>query len=424
MPRIQDHSASMHAFIAAQGHHDQSAGKPALATLQTPEGPVLIRERRRRPREAAVRPAPKPNAHCGSPPMAALGGLIIIGVLVGSYTTKYDLALGHLGGPLAFPAIGFLALQLFLARAAYRLFHDARAMPSLAAFVEYRMLRYCPAVIPAVLFGFVLCQIVGLTCFHARASSLPANLAMLADVVGVPDIDPSHWRLKIELLLSLVVGMACFGPARHHLAKVLLVGLGVTALYVHGEPARLDVLTARGLLTADGYLPLFAFGIALHRAIEAPSSWPWRAVAGLSTLLVFRANTPVHGAVVVASLGLLTAIALGHLRILGRSRVLVSLGNLAFPIYVVHYVAGFAVIHRLEGAGASPIVAMLAASALAVALGVVVNRMFERPALAHGPAVLARVIALGRSRLALARASVEATRGFTAVMAMEERAPS
>lgn len=394
--------------------------------LVTPEGAIPIQERRRVSRDPVARAwaAPNANANAGSPQMAALGGVIIIGVLVGSYTTKYDVAIGHVDGPLAVPAVGFLALQLFLARAAYRLFHDARAMPSLRAFIEHRVLRYFPALIPAVLFGFVLTQLVGPPCFNARAASLPANLVMLADFVGVPDIDCSHWRLKIEVMLSLLVGLAWFGPARRHLAPLLMVGLGVTALYVDGEPQRVGVLTVHGLLTADGYLPLFAFGIALHHLVEDRGSLSWRAVAVVSIALAFLSNTPVHGAVVVASLGILAAIVLGHLRVLGRSRWLVSLGNLAFPIYVVHYVAGFTVINQMEIHGFSPVVAMLSASALAIALGSLVNRLFERPALANGPAVIARLVALVRPGVAIARGPITAIRDFVGLTRVRERALS
>ena len=154
------------------------------AELKTPDGTFLIVERRRVARDAQVIEAKAATIDfASSPQMMALGGLIILGVLVASYTSKYDAFVGHAHGAVAAPAVGFLALELFLARAAFRLFHDIHTFESVGAFIQSRFLRYLPAVVPSVLIGYVVIKMIGYPGAHADAAGLPANLLMLSDML-------------------------------------------------------------------------------------------------------------------------------------------------------------------------------------------------------------------------------------------------
>lgn len=378
---------------------------PGLAVLRTPGGDFLIQERRAVPRDPAAPKAPDPkpldpkplapalgkHRAATTPAMAALGGLIILGVLIGSYTVKYDLAIGHRGGPLAVPAIGAIVLQVFLARAAFRLFDEAHHMPGPWAYIEQRILRYFPATIPAVFIGFGVSWLADLPLFQSPLSSLPANLTMSADFGGVPEIDPSHWRLKIELMFSFLTGALWFTRIRTYLPLILLSGLILSVLHPYGEPVREHTLTWFGLVTADGYVALLAFGIVLHQLLQKSGSLAWQIVAAMTVILVFLSNDRSNGFWVLGSLAVLMAVAAGRCGFLGKMTWLVHLGNLAFPVYVVHYVLGFALIHMLESRGFSSIAASLAASVAVILLGWVIHVLCERPALKHGPAIFQAV---------------------------------
>ena len=201
------------------------------------------------------------------------------------------------------------------------------------------------------------------------------------------DIDSSHWRLKIELIQSSIVAMLWFGPMRRHMATLLTLGLAVSACCLAGEPGRHNVLTLQGFVTCDGNLPLFVFGAALYQIILSKRSLLWWSLLGVSGLLSTLSNTPVHWTAMIAGLLVLALIATGRLAPLGRIRPLTMLGRIAFPIYVVHFVAGFALIHSLEQYGCPSSVAILAAATMAITMGVLINIVFERPAEKHGPAL-------------------------------------
>jgi hypothetical protein len=223
----------------------------------------------------------------------------------------------------------------------------------------------------------------------ASAHDLPVNLFLMTDMVGGHAVDASHWRLKIEIGQAILVACAWYTPLRRHFAMVLAGGLLVCATTLAGEPVRMHVLTLKGIVTGDGYLPLFAFGVALHHLVHDRSSLVWRWMAATSLFLVVLSNTLGQGLIVASSLIVLAAIAMGALKPLGRIRFLVRLGELAFPIYVVHFVMGFAIIHRLEALGAPPLVATLAASSVAIMLGMVLNVWVERPIQTRGATIAA-----------------------------------
>ena len=358
----------------------------AIAELKTPDGNFQIMERRK-----SVR-VPVSNASAAqvtnlsaSPQMMALGGLIILGVLVASYTTKYDAAIGHVGGPISIPAVGFLALQVYLARAAFRLFHDLHTFDSVGSYVQNRFMRYLPAVIPAVLLGYFVTFLIG---GHTDLHNLPANLLMLSDLVGVEDIDSSHWRLKVEIIQSILVGLLWFGPLRRHIATLLTIGLALSAYGLAGEPARSNVLTLHGFVTSDGYLPLFAFGIALHHVIKDGRSPLWWTLLTVSWMLASASNTLVHAPFTAMGLALLALVASGRLEALGRIRPLVALGRIAFPIYVVHFVSGFALIQYMEHAGCAAWIAVATAATIVVVIGAIFNIAFEKPAERNATAIV------------------------------------
>ena len=365
------------------------------ADLKTADGTYLIVERRRVPREPVVAKAESFD-FASSPQMMGIGGLIILGVLFASYTTKYDASIGHVGGAIPVPAIGFLALELFLTRAAFRLFHDIHTFDGLGAYMRTRILRYLPATVPAVLLGYLVIKTSGYPGAHASASALPINLLMLADMFGVDEIDSSHWRLKIEIIQSSLVAILWFGPMRRHLAPLLTIGLAVNAFYMTGELMRHNVLTLHGFLTCDGYLPLFVFGAALHQIMKDKRSPLWWTMLAVSGLLAALSNEPAHWIATSAGLVVTALVATGHLSVLGRFKALNTLGRIAFPIYIVHFVTGFAIIHSLEQHGCPTWVAILAASAGAIALGSCLNVVFERPAEKHGPALFRSIGRMAR----------------------------
>ncbi len=326
--------------------------------------------------------------------ITALGGVIISLVLCASYTLAYQASIGHVEDLSAMPPVGYLALQLFLGLTGWQITTDLQTATG-HDFLRSRLLRFGSVVGPAVLLGFFLIRYAGVPGMHAETSALPANLVMAADLIGAPRIDEAHWRLKIELMLTVELGLIWFGLGPRHLRTALGVGLVATTWLLSGEPGRQDILTLTGLVTLDGYLPCFAFGVALQHVQQARSDRGWVMLLAAAAALGFLSNTLLHGAVLMGGFAVLALASAGRIKVLSRMKWLVRLGELAFPIYVVHRVAGFAVIYHLEHHGIRPAVAIAAAVAVAVLIGWMAHHVLERPAAAF----MKRVEQLGYKKL-------------------------
>lgn len=310
----------------------------------------------------------------------ALRGLVIVMVLFSSYVCRYQTEFGHSRDCSLVPSPGFLALQLFLALSAYRLTIDLGQLAGPGDFVRARLLRYLPALWPAVILAMVASRFGGLRALQIPLDALPANLLMSADLVGVPVADPSFWRLKIELLLSLAMGLVWYGSGRRIPPWIVLAALALDALGAAGtEPVRQHTVAASGLLTLDGYLPPCAFGLAICHLVASPRQAPWWVVAVVAAALVPAMNDPVHSAWVMAALAAFALAASGLLPSLARLTTLRFLGELSFPIYVIHLVPGFAALHAMEAAGMPAVVAIAITSSLAVACGYALHRAVEVP---------------------------------------------
>ncbi|MEU8664820.1 acyltransferase family protein [Actinoplanes philippinensis] len=217
-----------------------------------------------------------------------------------------------------------------------------------------------------------------------------ANMFLLADPLGEPRVDDVYWTLWLELkfyLLFLVV--VWIGVTyRNVVAFCLLWSVASVLAAEIGQPW-LDALLMRG--NSHYFVAGIAFHL-IHRRGSRPELWllvafswalslhyyegnPWQASHGMS-------YTPSSVAVTVC-FAAMALLALGRLDRL-RRRPLATLGAATYPFYLLHYVAGFAVVHLLRRTtpiGSVTLLVLVVAGLIGVA--VLVNRCVERPVAAR-----------------------------------------
>jgi len=321
----------------------------------------------------------------------ALRGIVIVLVLVGSFGLRYQNSVGHLGPPppwIGYPVVGYLATQLFFVVSAYRRILELEDTGSPWHYARASARRYLPSLWPSVLLIWLM-TLVSPGLAPMPVTALPANLTMAADLVGSPLIDPGHWRLKVEMLLAALVGVAWYAFGRQYLAA-LLTGLLLIAASsaTWAEPGRHAGITLEGVLTLDGYLPHCVVGMALCQLVdyrESASSGVvsrsiWMMLALCSFVLAVLGNTTEHQPVVALWLIIVIGAVCGGLPSLARVPLLPWLGRISLPIYLIHMTPGFALIGTLEQRGCPPWLAIIAAFLVTISLGAALERWAERPA--------------------------------------------
>ncbi|WP_433788477.1 acyltransferase family protein [Actinoplanes sp. CA-252034] len=213
-----------------------------------------------------------------------------------------------------------------------------------------------------------------------------ANMFLLADPLGVPRVDDVYWTLWLELkfyLLFLVV--VWIGVTYRNVVAFCLLWSVASVLAAEVGQPWLDALVMRG--NSHYFVAGIAFHL-IHRRGSRPELWllvafswalsihyyegnPWQASHGMS-------YTP-SSILVTICFAALALLSLGHLDRL-RWRPLATLGAATYPFYLLHYVAGFALVHfvvRHTAVGSVPLLTAVTVALIGVAI--LVSRYVERP---------------------------------------------
>lgn len=227
-----------------------------------------------------------------------------------------------------------------------------------------------------------------------------ANMFLLADPLGVPRVDDVYWTLWLELKFYLLFLVVVWRGVtyRNVVAFCLLWSLASVLAAEIGQPW-LDSLVMRG--NSHYFVAGIAFHL-IHRRGSRPELWllvafswalsihyyegnPWQAGHGMS----YRPSSIA----VTLGFGALALLALGHLDRI-RWRPLTPLGTATYPFYLLHYVAGFAVVHLLRRhTTVEPAILLLLVIAALIGVSVLVSHLVERPLAARLGAALSPRIA-------------------------------
>jgi peptidoglycan/LPS O-acetylase OafA/YrhL len=308
-----------------------------------------------------------------------LRGVASVSVAIFHYGMQFDVmyppARPDMGWDLLFTAYG---VHVFFAVSGFVIAHSLRRAPTATAFVVGRFTRLWPA--------FGVCVVLTALGLWAAGSpvapsvpQLAVNLTMLAGFLGVPYVDGVYWTLTLELLFyAWMLGLHRAGALRRpELAVVVWTGLHALHMNVL-LPMGLGSDVVRELCFEEG-LFYFLTGVLLERWTEGVT--PRRVLALVWVLALSGWVQGAHELVVNAvTAGILALGVAGRAEFL-RARVLVWLGAVSYPLYLLHQELGYLVIAagRDLGLPSWPVVAVTLAAALA--LSDVVSRLVERPAM-------------------------------------------
>ena len=283
-------------------------------------------------------------------------GLAAIAVLACHYTSECSFVgrldeswvfrLGSYGPHLFFIISGFVILLSL---------HRCRGA------VEFAFLRFA-RLFPTYWFGVVLSTVVLISVANESVApptikQFVGNLTMLQTWLRIPNIEESYWTLGVELKFY---GLAFLLIACGKLKQVEL--LSCLWLLVVASFHYLDLLfglpNALGTPLIVDFAHLFAAGVMFYRIREAGHSLLRNTVILLAVPMQAVAEGIESAIVVAFFLAVFYAFISGGLRWL-ITRPLQFLGNISYPLYIVHGSIGIASIHILADGGA-PLWALIA----------------------------------------------------------------
>ncbi len=276
---------------------------------------------------------------------------------------------------------GFLGVDLFFLISGFVIAVSAHGR-TWSQFGVSRLMRLYPAHVFCMTMTAIVLASAGSTATVPPAPTTivqwVANLTMFAPALGQPFMDGAYWSIVIEILFYGWVGVfIALGLFQRRLLTIIAVWLAIAfineSLY-QWRPLRLAFLTE--------YAGMFAGGILIHRIRAGERGLATFALLGFAVVLgalhAFEAQRVVarfYGdtvdiGVMWLLLGGVYAVFCGALvvsRRLPATPLVLMLGGLTYPLYLVHQSAGYVLIDRL-----APLMGRWAALGLTVAAALAV----------------------------------------------------
>lgn len=274
-------------------------------------------------------------------------------------------------------AWGHYGVELFFAISGFVIFMTLDRTSCTLDFLISRFARLFPAYWFAVGLTSVGVLLLGSPSLAQPPGIIAANLSMLQSFLYLPSVDGAYWSLAVELGFYVCM-LALWRLGMLNRIEYVLVGWIALKLLWWAVPA----LPSRvGALFVERYIPWFAIGIVAYRFRNCATGAPQKVMVllvGLASIAI--AEKPDDVVVYIAVCAIFAALVTGYLGFLNQP-VLLWLGALSYPFYLVHQNLGYAMIAWLERAGLPAWISLVCAIGAVLAAAQIVHSFIERPSL-------------------------------------------
>ncbi len=309
----------------------------------------------------------------------AVRGMAALLVVLFHYTVRY----GDLFGDSAAPfhaTYGFLGVHVFFGVSGFVILMTLERCRTPWDFVHARALRLYPAYWTALLLTFAVLLAFPLQGRTPDWQQGLVNLTMLQAFVNVPHIDGAYWSLEVELVFyAWMLAVFVAGWMKHARWLIVLwlalsLGILVAARLLHRS---VPTLADRYLLVE--YSAFFGIGAAAY--LDFRGMRVTRGTWGLFALATATAwlSTGLQGLLVAAAMVLLFSLIVWRKAALLSTPLLVFLGTVSYPLYLLHQNIGYVIIQRMRSHGFAYGSAILIAFGVSLAVATAVTFGVERP---------------------------------------------
>ncbi|MCW5697745.1 MAG: acyltransferase [Bauldia sp.] len=303
---------------------------------------------------------------------------------------------GAAGGTtaIALPALedvtkySYLGVELFFVISGFVIAYSAEGRTA-RQFLVARAARIYPAFLVCMTLTFVVTLAFGPPHFETSLFQWVANLFIAAPALGEPFMDGVYWSIVYELTFyAWVLALIVLGFFSKYLTQVVMAWLAISA----ANEILIDSALLRSVFITDdsGFFCAGLLLYLLHSGRRDDATWP---LLGIATFIgaaqsMLKAewlrdhftvsfSGPVIGGLSIAIVALV-GIALLPKRVPLPASVLLAIGGLTYPLYLLHQHIGFIAFNRLDGL-ASPAVIIIGVTLALIGLSLLIWRYVERP---------------------------------------------
>jgi peptidoglycan/LPS O-acetylase OafA/YrhL len=286
-----------------------------------------------------------------------------------------------------FAKYGFLGVPVFFIISGFVIAYSAEGRTA-AGFAIARFSRIYPTFILCMTLTFLALLFWGPPHFQTSPAQWLANLLIAATALGQPYMDAAYWSLVIEVVFyAWVAVLIAVGLFPRRIDAIILIWLAIT----FANELTIDAPLVEKLFLADDS-GFFAVGLLIYefyRGRRGPMLYSMLALAigtavfqSIHKLVRLAPHTGgvfddwIVAAICLVSVAIIFA-ATQIRRVPLPTGLVLALGGLTYPLYLLHMQLGYVLYYRLAPAGAvAPVVALILGMML---LSWAVWRYLERP---------------------------------------------
>lgn len=329
----------------------------------------------------------------------ALRGIAALAVVLFHYTTGFSSLFGQNPPPtISFPG-GHYGVNLFFIISGFVIFMTLEKTLRPMDFIVSRFSRLFPAYWVAIILTFFITHLLGLPGKLVDMTTAFGNIIMIHGLFQIPHVDGVYWTLEVELLfycgMFLLYRFRCLHLITHALLGLLI--LRVTYFLLAREYGIELSWTISRLLILK-YIPWFAIGISVYLATNrhGVATWHRPALISCCAILSLFIVDSIFEAILAIALGMLVFLAASSRAPILRHRLLVWLGTITYPLYLLHENIGWSLQLQLNAQGIPTDAAIVIALVCSLALADALTRWVEQPALRSIRAAYQRRFAMVR----------------------------
>lgn len=284
---------------------------------------------------------------------------------------------------------GYLGVQLFFVISGFVIAYSAEGRTA-SGFAIARIARIYPGFVVCMTATFLITLAIGAPRFTTSFGQWFGNLFIVSPALKQPFMDGAYWSIVYEIIfygwMFLLIRLGAF---RRHVDWIVI---GWLAISIGNEALVHSGLMHRLFLTDQS--AFFAAGLLLHEIYRGRQDRTVLLLLALSALIAVNQafigaswtrdhyaialDNRVVAAVCLAAIGAVW-LAMRVRRLPLPSALILAIGGLTYPLYLLHQHIGFMLFNRFEGA-ASAAVLIVSTTLAMIALSWAIWRYVERPA--------------------------------------------
>lgn len=313
----------------------------------------------------------------------AIRGIAAIGVVIFHFTLEFSrfFDFSSWSPPEWIEALRY-GPHLFYVISGFVIFMSIDRALSGSYFIKSRLIRLMPSFWVALFATSLVTYLWGPEELSFSWADLASNIFFLQGLLGQDHVDRAYWSLLVEMAFYLLAAFFVFSmKLKERMSFVLWTWfiLSVILMYIDSIlPTLASRLSTEVLIS--GYSVYFIVGISFYIGFKnGKIPLNLRILLGLSIFIIAFGNPLPYGFSLSFAIFVLWLAIEGKLNWLLINPLLLWLGSISYPLYLIHQNIGITVMTKLIEQGASDFISILSAIALSLLMAQLLLTFIEKP---------------------------------------------